>query len=527
MNLLAIPGVFEKPEVRYLFTGIGVLVTAALIILLFKTYKKTKEKYLNSIDSIANGSISKVDMTQKIERYLKQAGHFGSFSLIYIDLDNFSGLNDLLGRETADRILVEIANRILRILPNRCYLTRYVNDEYLIFIRDEYDREDLLNLSEDIEDEIEEPLQILHDDSITITSSIGIATYPTSGETLKELIDNLGLATYVSKRNGKGKATIYYAELGDQESSNLEYFNEIKQAIKNKEFVMYYHPIINTDKDEIYGFEGLLRWNHPKLGLLSPAKFINVLEQSGDIIWVGQWSLEQLIKQQIEFEKYNNKATIVSLNLSTRELMDTGISESFIKIARQYKISPDRIVLEISEFSVYERMNQIKMNLLKLRDYGFKIAVDGFALDYQALSRIEHEPIDIIKLDREFLQDIENNFLKERFVTMLVDFADKNNRVLISEGVENDKMISYVKEQGIHYTQGYYYAKPMSGENAISYIRNKPWLDPNYEPDQNIESLKGENESTEKDNTKGFDSTEEKELKKANKKVKKQDKDKV
>lgn len=467
---------FPNQGVRIFFSFLAMFVTLGLILLVVKLIKINRNKYLDSIDSITSGALSRVDMKESVQRYLSQLGKFGTASLIYIDLDNFAGTNELLGKETSDRILVEIANRILRILPNRVSLCRYKEDKFLIFIKDEYDREDLSAMSQDLRVTISEPLQILHDDTIKVTASLGIVTYPTCGETFKELMQNIELATYVSKRQGGNQATIYYAELGAEESENLKYFKEVKQAMDNKEFLLYYQPIINLYNDDIYAFEGLLRWNHPVHGVLSPFKFLNILEQSGDIVWVGQWALENIIKTQKELDKlYPNNKINLSINLSSRELVDENLAESFINIANLHKADTSKIILEMSEYNLYEHVSQTKMNILRLRDYGFKIAVDGFALDYQALSTLERSPIDIVKLDKEFVADLSSNFLKEKFTEMLSEFASKNEKIVISEGVENEEMVKYLSTHKIHFAQGYFYSKAVGEHEAMDLIKYRPW----------------------------------------------------
>ena len=251
----------------------------------------------------------------------------------------------------------------------------------------------------------------------------------------------------------------------------MVYFQEIKNAILNKEFVLYFQPIVNLKDKTMEGAEALMRWNHPTKGVQAPSTFLKVLEQSGDIKWVGEWGIESMIRMHNQMaEKFPTIPMRFSLNLSTKQLLDPTLATKFIDIMNKNNAKPDQYMLEISDFMMVERIAVIKTNIYKLRDFGFKIAVDGFELDGQSVQNIQRSPIDVIKLGRGFLKDIENNFMKERFLQILVKYAMDNNRQLICEGIETAEVTKYVKEQNVFYGQGYYFAKPMSQEAFAEYL---------------------------------------------------------
>ena len=257
----------------------------------------------------------------------------------------------------------------------------------------------------------------------------------------------------------------------EEEIDNMVYFQEIKNAILNKEFVLYFQPIVNLKDKTMEGAEALMRWNHPTKGVQAPSTFLKVLEQSGDIKWVGEWGIESMIRMHNQMaEKFPTIPMRFSLNLSTKQLLDPTLATKFIDIMNKNNAKPDQYMLEISDFMMVERIAVIKTNIYKLRDFGFKIAVDGFELDGQSVQNIQRSPIDVIKLGRGFLKDIENNFMKERFLQILVKYAMDNNRQLICEGIETAEVTKYVKEQNVFYGQGYYFAKPMSQEAFAEYL---------------------------------------------------------
>lgn len=468
-----------SPGVMILLSIVTIIVTVALMILIFYLIRKNIKKLKAEQDTITEQALSRTAMRESVEYYIAKVGNFGVFSMMSIEIDDYSGLVELIGTDKANKILAEIANRIANLLPYKASISLYKADQFLVFIKDNYEKEELEDLAKEINKVITDPFSILRDEDLIITGSIGIASYPACGTTFNDLVTNLELATYVSKRAGGNCYTSYYSQLSEVESANLEYFKEVRDAIKNKEFCLYYQPIVNIKDNTLFAFECLLRWSHPVHGILPPFKFINILEQSGDIKWVGQWGIEQIAKQISLFKaRYPEKTIKLSLNLSTKQLIDTNLAEDFRKITKKYRVNNNDIILEIAEFAMYDKMLQVKTNLLRLKDYGFIIAVDGFGLDYSTLSQITNEPIDIIKLDRYWSEEIENNFIKEKYVGMLVDFAKKNNQLVVSEGVENKEVMEYVLKNGIDYAQGYYFSKPMSEDDLNAYIDDEKWKNP-------------------------------------------------
>ncbi len=457
-------------------TIIALVITIVLCLVIYKLIKINYRKYKEENDTITESALSKVGMNKAIDAYIKRVGNFGNFSMIYLDIDNFTSTNDIFGREQCDEFLVQITNRIIKRLPFKALVSKYNNDEFLILIKEAFNYDQVVKISEALLKEIRQKIHVTSYESITLTASSGVVLYPSCGTKTDELIANLELATYISKRQGGNRTTVYYSAMSIEETSNYIFYKEVKNAISNKEFVLYYQPIIDIQHNEIYAFEALMRWNHPVQGILPPAKFINVLEQSGDIYWVGQWGLELMISKIKELNKlFPDGKARVSLNLSTKQLTYEKLADDFIKLAKRTAVEVSSVILEISGYTMFEKMENVKSNLLKLRDAGFTIAVDGFGLDYSTIAKIEKEPIDIIKLDRSFLENIHNNQIKEKFVKMLVDSAKISNRMVIAEGIETDEMERYVNRQEIEFGQGYYYSKPMSEDLIQDFVRYRRW----------------------------------------------------
>lgn len=457
--------------VAILITFIALAITIGLGLLFLHLIRRNTAKEKEESEIIVDNAITRRQMVDSIAQYIKKVDRFGALTLMYVDVDGFSDLNEVFGREACDQILKEMATRILRILPYKASLCRYENDEFLIFIKDEDNKARTEKLANQINDIISNPYQVLAGESINLSASIGMATYPVAGDNFDDLYANLQLTTYVSKRDGGNKFTSFYASIKDEEAENMAYFQEVKRAIQNKEFVLYYQPIVNLVDKMMYGAEALMRWNHPTKGVQAPSTFLKILEQSGDIKWVGDWGLESIIRiHQVMAEKFQTIPLKFSLNLSTKQLLDANLANKFIDIMNKNNAKPEHYQLEISDFMMLERIAVIKTNIYKLRDFGFKIAVDGFELDGQSVQSIQRSPVDVIKLGRGFLKDIENNFMKERLLQILVKFAQDNNKTLICEGIETAEVAKYVKEQSVALGQGYFFAKPMSQEAFEEYI---------------------------------------------------------
>jgi EAL domain-containing protein (putative c-di-GMP-specific phosphodiesterase class I) len=298
------------------------------------------------------------------------------------------------------------------------------------------------------------------------------------------LLENLDMAIYVARKEGYNNYVVYTQNIGEKETENLKYYQEIKDAIRKKEFTLYYQPIVDISSNSVYGFESLLRWKHPEFGVLPPAKFINIMEQTGDIFWIGLWGFEELIKFYAEVKKYYPyQSFFASINVSPRQIYNVNFIEGIAKIAKKYRIDTSKFVFEFAEFTIFEKQEDIKKNIAAIKNFGFKIAIDGMGLDTSILAKLDKAPIDIIKINRDFLKDYDEDQGMQNVVQMLVEFGKKFGKMIIIEGVENDKAVDIVKKLSISLAQGYHFSAPVSDEDTIRFIGkytakpSKPGLD--------------------------------------------------
>ncbi len=267
-----------------------------------------------------------------------------------------------------------------------------------------------------------------------------------------------------------------FTTLSDDERDNKMYYEEIRTAIQRKEFVLYYHPILDLVNHTIYGAEALMRWNHPTKGILPPQDFIQLMEQTGDIHWVGEWGIDQMIRFQQEMQHLYPKLNLVfSLNLSLKQLLNPNLARRLIDIAKELSVRPERIMLEITDCMVYDKMKVVEANLTRLKAFGFLIAVDSFPLDQQSILAVQNAPIDVIKLGRSFLKDITNNFSQEKLLELLIDYCKKNKKRLVCEGIETKELLQYVLDQKVTLGSGFYFTRPLDAEALKKYIEGSSW----------------------------------------------------
>ncbi|MDE6242094.1 MAG: bifunctional diguanylate cyclase/phosphodiesterase [Anaeroplasmataceae bacterium] len=439
-------------------------------------FSKIKKYFKDKNNSIHERAIPKSQIIKQITKHIRRVGNFGTAALIMVDIDEFRNLIEAYGEESCNKVLREVTARLVELLPENASISQIRLDGILIFIPDEGAQSRIEKLCKKMLESARAPFRSEELENISITASIGVCTYPQSGSMVKVLLDNLDLATFVSKRNGGNKVTSYYATLSDDERDHMIYYEEIRTAIQRKEFVLYYQPIIDFENKTLYGAEALMRWNHPTKGVLPPQDFIQLMEQTGDIHWVGQWGIERMIRfQQSMLTKFPNLPLVFSLNLCLKQLLNADLAKDLIEIAKKFNVKTSRIMLEITDFMVYEKMRVVEANITRLKAYGFRIAVDGFPLNPQAVLAIQKCPIDVVKLGRVFLKDIPNNFSQEKLLVNLMDYCNKNKKLVVCEGIETKELLQYVKDQKVNYGSGFYFARALDIPAFIKYIEEERW----------------------------------------------------
>lgn len=455
-------------------TIIALLAMVGLATLLVWFVYKERENYIAEKRAYIKGVLSKSETMSTINSIISKTTFDSPFGLVMLDIDKFGEISNAFNDKIANQLINILAEKIAKVLPLQVQMGRVGADKFVFIFKSEYDNEEIDFAVAKIKDIFNNSFKITFDAEINVTASIAIAYFPIHGRNANQLLQSLSIAIYTAKRDGGDRIVKYSEEMSTKESENLQYYSQVKEGIKNKEFLLFYQPIVDIEKREVIAAEALLRWEHSKLGLINPKDFIHILEQSGDIYWIGIWGLETMINQYtLIHQKFPSIDFKISINLSPKQLLNERIAVDFQKILKKHKMTGRNIVIEIEEFIVFEQQEMIRRNILKLKELGFMFAVDGFALDHNTLSRIEKFPIDIIKINSSFLQEEENLEIRKRLTEILFDYAHRKNITLIAERVENLEMIEYFKQNGVTIDQGYYFSRPISGDHLIGYMSDR------------------------------------------------------
>ncbi|MGM0396265.1 MAG: bifunctional diguanylate cyclase/phosphodiesterase [Bacillota bacterium] len=418
-------------------------------------YKLQRLAYFDPLTEMSN----KEKLREDTEILLSDDNNTHSFALVYLDIDNFKLINDTMGHVAGDELIRHIGNTMTQTISEDEKVYRFGGDEYMILV--EKASEDIL--SEKINALMEKIRTPWHYNNQTfhISASAGIAIYPCHGKDYEQLMQNADTALSLAKEEGKNKYVIYDREMGEKAWKHVQLNNDLRNALERDEFELYYQPQIKLSTGEVLGMEALIRWNHPTKGRVSPADFIPFSEQTGQIDKIEEWVIDTACKQSKSWfnSGYENLST--SINISGKML---GRSEwieriqKYISDCRSY----GRIVFEITETAIISDMEVSLDSLREIHDMGIRIALDDFGTGYSSLTYLQKLPIDIIKLDRNFIWEIGKDQGKEFIIKAVIDLAHNLGMSVVAEGIETEEQLEFIKKSGCDYAQGYYFSKPMS-----------------------------------------------------------------
>ncbi|MGN1060846.1 MAG: EAL domain-containing protein [Candidatus Coproplasma sp.] len=389
------------------------------------------------------------------------------FTVIIVQINGLAELKSTLGERQVKKIALTLRDRIMTVIPHGSKICDYDDIRLAIFIEEHMDNKGASNVALSIITECNRPVVLLTRTKMTINVNVGIASNNEFCPDSKTLLQNAELATLNSTKDGFNKYEIYSEKLAETQTEEYKQYQEIKLAIKGHQFTLYYQPIVNLSTGKVTAYETLVRWEHPTLGLLTPFKFLPIMEQTGDINWIGTWAFEEMLKMQTKHyrEHPEDENLVFTLNLSPKQLMYPHLAEEFRKVYKRFKIPAANICMEIVEFAMFDKVAEVSSNILKLTQMGFKIAIDDFGLEMSSLKLLEGLQFDWVKLDRKFIEQAQDDFLIGGLVETLVNFAEHKNFTIVAEGVEDEIIEDYVKGLKIGYGQGYYYGKPLPPDN--------------------------------------------------------------
>ncbi len=381
------------------------------------------------------------------------------FALLYLDLDNFKNINDSFGHDVGDKLLKEVANRLRTLLREADFASRLGGDEFCLLIHDITDNLSAANVAQRCLKLLSQPVT-LAEREITPHASIGIAIYPHNGNDANFLIKAADTAMYEAKNKGKNQYAFYESAMTDAAHLRLVIENDLRTALNEDQFELYYQPKISLSSGNIKSVEALIRWNHPEKGLCPPDSFIPEAERMGLIAELGEWVVTQACKQIKLWRSQGLKDMPVAVNISPSHFEQEHFSDDMARLVNELDISPSLIEIEITEST--SRDHTVFTNTCKkLRALGFRTAIDDFGTGYSSLSVLKDAPVDVLKIDREFVRHLPNDSQSSILIGTILGMSKALGLQVVAEGIETEEQLTVLVAMGCHMAQGYYFSKPV------------------------------------------------------------------
>ncbi len=444
--------------------------------------EQTQQKLLqialqDSLTKLPNRNWFIEKLNQEIEKTKIQPDY--QYAILLLDCDNFKVINDSLGHIAGDRILQEIPLRLKSYIVENSFLGRLGGDEFIILLSDLKDYEAAIVMAARIQESLADSFVIEQKD-IFLNFSIGIVFGNKEYEEPEQLLRNADLAMYRAKDLGKGRYQVYNQEMHHHALERLQLETDLRIGIRKKEFFLQYQPIVTLDKSVLRGFEALIRWRHPKKGFISPETFIPVAEETGLIIPLGLWVLQQSCKQLKIWQQNHIDALSIKMNINVavQQFYQSNLVAEIDQILAITGIVPDCLNLEITESAIMHNTDLASKTLQQLRERQIKISIDDFGTGYSSLSYLYQFPIDNLKIDRSFVNRIQDATGECKIIEAIVDLAHHLDMTVTAEGIETEAQLKYLQNLGCDYFQGYYFAKPLDTEaiNNAQLISNQHFV---------------------------------------------------
>lgn len=382
-----------------------------------------------------------------------------SFSLVFIDLDNFKEVNDSLGHQVGDIFLKEVAHNLEECLSQDDFIARLGGDEFGIIIPEEHTNADLYKYAQKMSDAISTPF-IYRNKEIKITASFGITQYPKDGTNATELLQQTDMAMYRGKSLGKGRITFFNQEMQKSLEKRLDIESQLRNAIENNELYLEYQPQYDALTHRLRGFEALARWTSPTLGRVEPKDFIPISEENGDIVAIGKWIMETACRQYMAVYDSYESLPMLAINISAVQLRDPDFLDSVKRIINKTKMDTDHLELEITESVCIMAPEIISQIFAQLKNMGIEIAMDDFGTGYSSLSYLRNLPLDVVKIDISFTRTILTTPPEKNLIKTIIAMAHQLGLKVIAEGVEVNDQLIYLQNNGCDYIQGNLFGKP-------------------------------------------------------------------
>lgn len=433
--------------------------------------KQKKLEYFAHYDVLTNMH-NRYSFTEQLERELRLSGQFDrSLALMFCDLDRFKLINDSLGHDTGDELLRELSNKIRNICGECAILCRHGGDEFLIALPAEGEDSAAAAARKLLED-ISKPI-VIGEHEVSVTCSIGISLYPAHATTIEGLISTADIAMYSAKEKGKNTFEFFSPELSGNLARRVMIENELQKGIEFEEFHLHYQPQLDLKTNRMTGLEALIRWENPRLGRVSPAEFIPVAEETGIIRRLGEWVIDRAASDMRKLMEHGHHELSVAVNISIKQFYHDSLPGFIMEVLAKHQVPASRFKIEITESVVIGHFDLVLEQLHSLKKEGIQIALDDFGTGYSSLNYLKILPIDIVKIDRSFIQDILSNPEDAAIVQAVIQIAESSSLTVIAEGVETDEQTDFLRVIGCHQGQGYTFSRPKPIEALLTELEEQ------------------------------------------------------
>ncbi len=387
-------------------------------------------------------------------------------AVLFLDLDRFKNVNDSLGHSAGDELLRQVAARLKKRLRLGDTLARLGGDEFVIVLEELSDIVDAHRVAMDCIDHLRTPFKLYGNNTVYIGASIGLALFPEHAETADALIQYADTALYAAKEAGRGTYAVYSSLRTAQVREKLSIEGALRKGLEHNEFVLHYQPLIELESGRVHGFEALVRWQSPDLGLVPPDKFIPIAEESGIIIALGDIILRLACGQMKQWLDQGYDLDCIAVNLSPRQFHLVDIVDRIETVLQETGLLPEYLELEITESALMERGGLVEEKMAALNEMGIRLNIDDFGTGYSSLAYLKRFPINKLKVDRSFVRDIPHDHADMAITATVVSMAKNLNLQALAEGVETPDQASYLQGIGCRYGQGYLFSRPLTVDSA-------------------------------------------------------------
>lgn len=436
-----------------------------------KLEKEKKDLFLMARTDSLSGLANRNYLNEFLEILIPTAKRKNSeFAFLFLDLDNFKTINDSLGHHIGDELLLNVSDVLKKVLRPNDFIARVGGDEFVLIIQDFKSNLELTNIIKRIQEQLSKPW-LIQTNPISTTCSVGIAIFPKDGQDIISLMKNADIAMYEAKKHGRNTYHFFTEELNDAVLRIINLDKEMRNALKNNNYKLFYQPKVCIETSKIIGAEALTRWIHPEKGFIAPSEFIPLAEENGFIIKLGDWIIDEALNQHLDW-KNKSIDIAISINISAKQFLKKDFAENLIKKIEEKSIIPNKVILEITEYILIDNSNKVYSSLKKLHDFGIKISLDDFGTGYSSLSYLRKYPIDYLKIDKSFVDETYSKNGKI-FIETIVKMGQMLNMKIVAEGVENSNQVEYLKSISCDLYQGYYFSKPLSAKDFEDFYKVK------------------------------------------------------